>query len=97
MKTFKNILPILLLITAIGFIGSSCGSDTTPACETQTWYLDADGDGYGTDDYTIEACETKNGYIAQNGDCDDTDPAVNPGATEVTGNGIDDDCDGVIE
>lgn len=26
-------------------------------------------------------------------DCDDTDPQVNPGQTEVTYNGIDDDCD----
>ena len=27
-------------------------------------------------------------------DCDDTRAAVNPGATEVCGNGLDDDCDG---
>jgi hypothetical protein len=26
-------------------------------------------------------------------DCDDEDAAVNPGATEVAGNGVDDDCD----
>jgi hypothetical protein len=44
---------------------------------------DADGDGY----YYPEA------YGQHNlPDCDDTDPAVNPGATEIQGNGIDDDC-----
>jgi hypothetical protein len=30
MKTLKNILPILLLITAIGFIGSSCSGNDEP-------------------------------------------------------------------
>jgi hypothetical protein len=30
-------------------------------------------------------------------DCDDADAAVNPLATEVAGNGIDDDCDHVID
>ena len=35
------------------------------------------------------------GYVA-GADCDDTNPAVNPGASEVC-NGVDDDCDGVVD
>ncbi len=35
------------------------------------------------------------GYTTEE-DCDDNDPAVNPGAAEVC-NGIDDDCDGIVD
>ncbi len=36
----------------------------------------------------------QDGYQAEEGDCDDTDPAVHPGADEVAYDGIDQDCDG---
>ena len=62
-----------------------------------TFYADGDGDTYGDDGMTAEACSAPEGYVAMNGDCNDADAAVNPAATEVCGNGIDDDCDGYID
>ncbi len=43
-----------------------------------TWYLDGDGDGYGTPDTTTEACEAPSGYVDSDTDCDDTDASVFP-------------------
>ncbi len=61
-----------------------------------TFYADEDGDGYGDPAVFENACSPSPGYVADNTDCDDTDPAINPGATEVC-NGIDDNCDGNID
>ncbi len=64
---------------------------------TVPFYADSDHDGYGGSSTTISACEAPAGFVGIPGDCDDTAADVSPGATEVAGNGIDDDCDGAID
>ena len=58
------------------------------------WYADLDADGYGDPGNTLQTCDTPTSYGVDDTDCDDTDPAVNPGATETWYDGIDSDCDG---
>lgn len=58
------------------------------------WYLDKDGDGFGTGLGTALArCEPIPGRTANLGDCDDDENAVHPGAMEQC-NGDDDNCNG---
>jgi hypothetical protein len=56
-------------------------------------YADADADGFGDPTVSIMACAETVEWLLDDHDCDDTDPLVNPDATEVC-NTIDDDCDG---
>jgi hypothetical protein len=56
------------------------------------FYIDADGDGFGSSALRVEACTASEGFVADHTDCDDTNPAVHLGATEIEGNDIDDDC-----
>ncbi len=66
------------------------------AIDTPSWYPDADGDGYGVDDPSIESCDAPHGHVSANGDCDDGDDSINPGADEYC-DGVDNDCDGVVD
>ena len=60
------------------------------------WYRDADGDGWGDEDWALESCAPPGGYAAASGDCDDADGGVHPGAQEDCG-GVDRDCDGSLD
>jgi hypothetical protein len=62
-----------------------------------TYYRDSDGDGWGDNSATIQSCSPRNGYVAKGGDCNDRNAKVNPGAAEICGNGIDDNCNGTMD
>ena len=64
--------------------------------DSRMWYLDADGDGYGSESEIIYSCDLEEGYVVEAGDCDDNNANVNPTAFEVC-NTIDDDCDSIVD
>lgn len=63
------------------------------ATDQRNYYLDSDGDSYGSPLASMLACEPTAGYVDNDTDCEDNNAAVNTAATE-TCNGIDDNCDG---
>ena len=57
-------------------------------------YPDADGDGYGDGDDPTVVCPGATGtYTDDDSDCDDSSSDINPGASEVQYDGVDNDCD----
>ena len=62
----------------------------------QTFYLDADGDGFGSPDITIEACDVPDDFVTTGSDCDDQDILVYPSADEICDQ-KDNDCNGEID
>jgi hypothetical protein len=53
----------------------------TECAELQTFWADADGDGFGNPEVTFQDCEPADGMVDNDGDCDDTDDTEFPGAT----------------
>jgi hypothetical protein len=72
-------------------------------CDGQTdegavaWFRDADGDSVGVANETYVDCAPPFGYVGVTGDCDDSDPRVYPGANGPCDDGLDNDCDGVVD
>ena len=63
-----------------------------------SWYRDQDGDGYGDPfAFPIISNQQPVGYAAFNGDCSDQVPSFNPTAVEIINDGIDNDCDSLID
>jgi len=67
----------------------------------QNWFLDNDGDHHGGGQPIISCTRPAGNWFALSelisvSDCDDNNRYINPGATEFC-NGIDDNCDGLID
>jgi hypothetical protein len=75
-------------------IDDNCDAYIDEGC--MTYYRDADGDGWGDPYDSVTDTSPPTGYVTNADDCDDTNGAINPGATDSC-NGLDDDCDGQID
>ncbi len=61
------------------------------------WYLDADHDLFGRADISQNSCTQPKDYVQNNLDCNDFDAKINPNAVEICDDGIDQDCNGIID
>jgi hypothetical protein len=68
---------------------ADAGADDDPSCDVR--YADVDGDLKGDPSTWTAACAPGPGWVANSDDCDDTNPYVNAGETEIC-DGVDNDC-----
>ncbi|MBI2257986.1 MAG: T9SS type A sorting domain-containing protein [Flavobacteriia bacterium] len=76
---------------------SDCNDNDPNVYQNLTVYIDVDADGYDNGSSTIcMGVAPPSGYILNTlgSDCNDNDAAINPGATDIPDNGIDEDCNG---
>jgi hypothetical protein len=77
-------------------IDDNCDGTADNGWGTVVFYIDADSDEYGDPNSFIYECSQPAGYVTDSSDCNDADDAINPNALEIL-NGIDDNCNGVID
>lgn len=65
-----------------------------PGCSLPVWFRDADLDGYGDPEDSVSSETQPAGYVSDDTDCDDTRDTVYPGAPEICGDLLDNDCNG---
>ena len=70
-------------------------NDTSAAAAGKTtFYADADADTYGSSATSAAFCDLPSGYAGNSTDCNDSNVAINPGATEICDAAdTDEDCD----
>ncbi|MEJ2596350.1 MAG: MopE-related protein, partial [bacterium] len=78
--------------------GAECDCDDLDASVINGYlfYMDYDGDGHGNSEQSLEACSAPEGYVSLNDDCDDQNADIYPAAPALA-DGLDNDCDGIID
>ncbi|MCU4175667.1 MopE-related protein [Carboxylicivirga sp. N1Y90] len=72
----------------------------TTNAEGNFYFGDKDQDGFGDNFnliYLPDGVNIPAGFITQSGDCNDSNNLINPEAQEIAGDGLDNDCDGLID
>jgi uncharacterized protein (TIGR02145 family) len=78
-------------------IDNNCNSEIDEGVKN-TYYQDVDGDGFGLNGIgPVMSCSPPEGYVSNNQDCDDSNSALYPGAPEIIGDGIDNNCNGILD
>lgn len=75
-------------------VDDNCNGEIDEGAEVD-WYLDLDGDGYGTE-FLEGSCDSIPNAAQRDGDCNDEDPQVHPNSLERI-DGVDSNCDGATD
>ncbi|MCO4746908.1 MAG: DUF2341 domain-containing protein [Proteobacteria bacterium] len=78
------------------WIDNSAGTHLITYCDGETYYADADGDGYGDENDSGLLCVESYGDVTNATDCNDGDALASPAEQEIC-DGIDNDCDDDID
>jgi len=71
-------------------------ADEPDAIDAETFFTDADADGFGDAATPVRACALPEGATVDDTDCDDSNAEIHPEATEVCDE-LDNDCDSVVD
>jgi hypothetical protein len=96
----NSIDSILSCVQPVGYSinNSDCNDTVFSVHELKQFYIDSDGDGFGST-AAILLCSLNPflGYSLNNLDCNDSVFAINPLAFDIPLNGIDEDCNSIVD